>query len=384
MNINIINILPSKHPRLESKINYSTKMNHITMTCIHRGKDGRILNPQNQPKRLVISKKLNINIELGEILGLYYGDGTKNYPSGVEFTNFCPDLIKLWMDYLNKMNISNKKLYYKIKISENCKIKYNITKNEIINYWIDILNLSKEYNITIHWVKAKGTPSSYLRKYGSMVIGYSNTMFSIFFNTLINNINYFLKDESFRIGFIRGLFAAEGNINLRKNGSLSLIRIAGSRKARKFTSNILKNYFNVSTKDDDQSNQIYMGRLEYEKLKHLDMIALHPEKKAAYEKGYEILMKNINRKPDKNIVLKNKTAIKILKLLKNEDLYYKNIIKNIGITRDYLKMIINGYEHGKFRYFGLHKLGIISKTKIGTEFKISLTNKGQMFVRNLQ
>lgn len=375
-------ILPSNHPKLGTKINYSSSKNKIIISYVNRGKNGKVLNPQNQPKKLSVPKNIDINEKLGEVLGMYYGDGTKNYHPAVEFVNFCPELIELWIRYLNNLGIKSENLYYKIKISENCKIKHNINIQSVKNYWISKLGLTTNHNINTHWVKSKGTPSTYLRKYGSIVVGYNNSTFSLFFNSFIKNIENFLEDEKFRIGFIRGLFAAEGNINVRKNGSLSLIRIAGSKKARIFTSNILKKYFNVIAKDDDQSNQIYFGRLEHEKIKHLNIISLHPEKKEAYDRGYKILMRNLERTPDQNCVLRNKTAIKILNLLKNKELKYKDIIKNIGITRDYLKMLTNGYKHGsKYQYSGLQELGIVEKRKIGSEFILSLTKKGKNLLK---
>lgn len=386
--VEIINFLPKNHPKTKAKMIYKFHDDKIIISCVHRGKNNRwkdkILNPQNQPESLTIPSYLKLNEKFGEVIGLYYGDGTKNNMRSIEFSNFCVELIKMWLEFLYTFDISYNDLEYRIKISENSRSKYNVTYPEIIGYWRkQLLQIPKDNIIKINWVKSQGKASDYLRKYGTFVVRYNDSMFSLFFNTLMKNIPTFIKTNSFRKGFVRGLIAAEGNINIRKNESLSLLRIAGSVKERKFISKLLNVYFKIKSSDDNHSNQIYIGNIkQFRKLKKFNFHALHPEKQKRFESGYEILLKNLKRNHDDNAFLNNKLAIEMLVGLSQKSLCYKSILKSFNISREYLRDMINGYKKDKYRYNGLIKLGLVKKVKQGKEFRLFITERGRLFLED--
>ena len=200
---------------------------------------------------------------------------------------------------------------------------------------------------------------------------------------MIKNVPIFIKTIDFRIGFVRGLIAAEGNINIRKNGSLSLLRIAGSVKERKFISKLLDMYFHIKSSDDNQSNQIYIGNIrQFRKIKRYNFHALHSQKRKQFEAGYKILLKNLERKHDDNAFLNNKMAIGIVIALSEKSLLYKNFLRSFDISHEYLKKIINGYNKDKYTYNGLIKLGLVKKMKEGREFRLFITEKGRSFLED--
>ena len=385
--IEVIKILPKLYPRTLDEINFKINENNVTIICEHKDRKGRILNPQNQPRALVVPRYIEINETFGEILGLYYGDGTKDDLSCVEFSNSCPELITFWKNYLHNFDIDDTDFIYKIKVSENVKLKYGLEEKEIIDYWRQSLNILQEKDIRLMWVKTRHEPSTYLSKFGTFVLVYHDSMFSFFFNALIDNILIFLvMNEKFRIGFIRGLIAAEGNINLRKNGSLSLVRIAGNKTRRRLYSLILWKFFRIEAQDDNYTNQIYVGGYSrLNKIKELNLHFLHPIKREKFENGYLKLVNNKNRKHDDNMFLRNKKAIEILRNLETRPLRNNEIKNTLGISTKYVDFIINGYRRRKagYKYNGLKEIGLIKKERVDGVLKWKLTEKGQIFLKDL-
>ncbi len=386
-NVDIINLLPKHHPITNAEIVYRIDGEKVAITCTQKGKTGvwknKVLNPQNQPKQIIVPRFIELNTGFGELIGLYYGDGTKN-ANCIEFTNFCPELLEVLIRYLSDLSIYYESLEHRIKISSNVKVKYNISELEIIEYWRNRLKIPIQCQIKVNWVNSQCKASNYLRKYGSFVIRYHNSMFALFFNTLVKNIDYFAKSESFRLGFLRGLIAAEGNINIRKNGSLSLLRIAGSRDKRSFISNFINTNFHLKVSDDPNSNQIYIGhRDQFKLIKTLDLYSLHPEKRDQFDRGYQNLLTRLEKlKHKNNALMKNKNAIKLLCILYYRPLYYKEILNSLKITCEWLKMLINGYKSGIYQYKGLQELGVVKKTKNGREFILYITDNGKLFLEN--
>ncbi len=385
--IDIIDFLPERTPSIGSKIKFSTRKNKVTIFWINKDKKGRILNPQNQPKPITVPRYISIDENLGEALGIYFGDGTKNDYSSIELINSCPEILKLWKNHIVELGICLEELHYNIKLSENVKTKYNISETEIEKYWRESLKISPEKNISINWINTKGRPSSYLEKHGSLTIRYFDVNFSLFYNSLISKIESFLEmSEDFRIGFIRGLIASDGNINFRKNGSLGLVRIAGNKDQRKFVANILKKYFEIET-NEDKNNQIYFGSYKkLNKVKKLQLHTLHPRKRRVFEKSFEILLSNLTRSHDENAILKNESAIKILKLLKQKPFKNKEIINQSTISRDRIKQLFNGYKHDGYHYRGLEELGLVFfKRNVDNRCEKIwyITQKGREFLKNL-
>lgn len=382
--IDVTGLLPQYHPRTNNPINYKVGKETVIVSCIQRGKRNQLLPNQNQPKDIEIPRFINLNEDLGESLGLYFGDGTKK-DIGLEFSNSSPHIMDLWLKHLKTFDINEDKINYIAKVSINSKIKYNVTEDEIKTFWCSSLDIEKT-KIIIQWVKSKGKPSTYLKKYGTLVIRYYDSLFSVFYNTLLENLPTFLEEnEQFRVGFLRGLVAAEGNINIKKNGSLGLFRIAGDSNTRVFISNLLSNFFNIHAKED-KSNQLYFsGFKNFQIVKDLDLHTLHPEKAKSFEDGYEVLKKNLNRKSDKYLFLKNKRAINILISLRESPKSYSDLEEIIKVSPRYLRLILKGGKNaGNYWYYGLLHMGLVLRNKDKGVMIWRITEKGKKFLKDLK
>ncbi len=381
MQIHVTEFLPSIDPRTGSKINIETSGSNLRVSCFHKG-----LPQQNQPKDLIIPEFIDLDEKLGESLGLYFGDGTKAFRGGVEFCNSSPELAENWLNHLESFGIDEKKLHFSIKLSENSVLKYKVGENELNGFWRSVT--SREQS-KVFIVKNNGHKySTYLQKYGSLRICYNDTMFSIFYNSLIKGIPFFIEiSRPFLIGFMRGVIAAEGNINLSKCGSLNMLRIAGTPAERKFISNVLHRHFGIAS-SEDENNQIYIsGYRCFTIVRSLNLHVLHPDKREKLEGGFAILEKNKNRKSDENCVLKNKTAIKLLKMLEYwNETNLSNMRRELRISKKYIRMIMNGYVIRRgdktYKYNGLVKLNLVSKRKLGWYVLCRITREGKEFLRN--
>lgn len=88
------------------------------------------------------AKKLNIEHTM--MCMLYWGEGNKKR-NGVGFTNTEPQMMKLFFNCLKKffnINIG------KVKIRINCYLDKGITQEDIENYWLGILELTREKNLS--------------------------------------------------------------------------------------------------------------------------------------------------------------------------------------------------------------------------------------------
>jgi DNA-binding MarR family transcriptional regulator len=363
------------------------KKKNLTFYWINK-KNGKPLGKNNQPKPIKLPRYIKIDEKAGEIIGLYYGEGTKN-ENYVEFVNSSVELIKLWIKSLKIFGIKKSDLSFTIKISGNVKKKYNLSEEEIKEFWRNAIRIPSNKKIKIQWVKARGKPSSYLKKYGSLTVRFFNVLFSYFYNLLLKNATQLVfKSFEFATGFLRGIIAAEGNINFEsKSKSLSLIRIAGSRDERKFFGKLLFNLLKINTKED-KNNQIYFtGFKNFQKIKKLELFRLDPLKNKLFEIGYNCILRNINRQKDPNVVLKNEIGLRILKLLENSEKSTKEIITMLGLSRDNLKRYLKGYRIGNFKYRGLFDLGLVSyrrNPERRCEKIWKITKAGKTFLRNLK
>ncbi len=378
MRIEVRGIIPVLHPVTRAKIITEFAGSNVVLSCKHEK-----LPPQNQPKTLLIPRFMELDEKLGECIGLYYGDGTKNR-NHLEFCNSSIELANIWLNHLKFFGITANKLHFSVKLSENSIIKYNVGDSAVIDFW---KRLTGTYPCKIFTVKNYGHRiSNYVQKFGSIRMCYNDAMLSIFYNALIDNVPKLISmSRPFLVGFVRGVIAAEGNVNLRGNGSLSLLRIAGTPEERIFFSKILHRHFGIESLEDS-SNQIYIKGYNYLTIvKKFNLHALHPFKCKSFEAGYAILKSNINKKSDKNVVLKNKIAIRLLGLFEgDEELGCSDIIRCLGVSNDYVRIILNGHSRRvgskAYKYHGLVKLGFIRKSKKGRRNVCKITVRGKKFL----
>ncbi len=148
--------------------------------------------------------KIKVDKDFLYFLGLRYGDGTNGARIGVVNKNF--DLIKNTSDYL-------KKLFPNSKLQGAINIHKKINNKTLKNLKIRMNNIVD--NLTIYDLSKYDVKGDYV-----LYVFIVNEFFNKIYNSLINELNFFFKNLSFRQkgAFLAGFFDAEGNVNkLDKN-----------------------------------------------------------------------------------------------------------------------------------------------------------------------
>ena len=97
-----------------------------------------------------------------------------------------------------------------------------------------------------------------------------------------------LSTEKFATPFIRGMFAAEGQVALKKWGTLFYISFSSAEKEIvTLLKGCLKLLGITSGKYFEQSRKFPVsGRRNFERIRYLNIHFLHPEKRAKFEQGF--------------------------------------------------------------------------------------------------
>ena len=160
----------------------------------------------NSPKPFTLPRVIRVDKEFMEAIGMYLGDGKLSADDKhLGFASIDKDMAKFILDFfINRFSISLKDVTISIRFKE--------FKEEVLKNWAEVLN--------ILYYKFKIQTSS-RTKNESCDIEISGKVFRILFEKIINQIttSNFIYDKQLRRAFLRGLFAAEGNIgvNYEKN-----------------------------------------------------------------------------------------------------------------------------------------------------------------------
>jgi len=131
-----------------------------------------------------------------------------------------------------------------------------------------------------------------------------------------NSLHYIETDEKFRAGFLQGVFAAEGSIELRKNGSLHFIYISQYDDRIRA---IIKKTLNLSgirftEKIHLHSKDLRISHLDnFERIHMLNMCAISAIKLRKFKSGLAML-----RKSHHAGIRPGQTRREIIELLKSE------------------------------------------------------------------
>jgi len=259
------------------------------------------------PRPIELKFYIDINSSFMEIIGLYFGDGN-NKPSGsagrrVALANSCPYLHKIWIDFLEKFNIDRTKLNVQTQIGFN-NSKFD---EDILSYWSCKLDLP--LSCFTRKVSIKKCNSTY---WGLAVVNFNNKIFRKIFDNIFNCcLNLCKNDEELSKGFLRGLFAAEGHVNLNSYKTLNALNIPVKDDQRRiFVKSLLDN---LEIKSRDCYGRLDItGYLNFKIVGDISLCDLHPDKKSVFEKGYTNLLESH--------ATKSLTKLKILNLLEKENL----------------------------------------------------------------
>lgn len=156
-------------------------------------------------KRVIVNRSLLLDDLFFEGLGLWEGDGGKS--KGLYFGSSCPDLLVLFLRFVEeKLGIPRE------------KFKVTMCVPPQVDKWP-----------RKRWSKMLGIPiqnftnichNAHLGREHAMAYYNSEILVEIMKNMLDNLKPVILSEERFATSFLRGMFAAEGSVVLKKSGVL--------------------------------------------------------------------------------------------------------------------------------------------------------------------
>lgn len=346
-----------------------------------------------QPKPLILPRYIKLSETLGEFCGLYYGEGStskNSWTSHTQFTNSNVGLVECFLSFMeNHLNFNRKNFIYRVKAGK--KISGNLSEDEITKFWLSKLRLHHNPTIKIYWDKK-------IRKRAShrMMV----TLGSIIFRRILDRIidlvcELCFVNHNLRIGFIRGLFAAEGTVSLNKCSLHHVIITQGYRDPikdkifgkpkREFIKKLLR-YENIITNDNKKGINIAVTNLRnLEIFNNLRLYKLHKDKTKKFEAGFSKLKKS------KRAGISNYES----QLLVLELLYCKGpvSISEISKLRNRQDKTIIGIINGRK---DRNKKGLLEKNYVYISDKIKLkhskkpinlywiTKKGEEYLKELK
>jgi len=189
---------------------------------IDKTKDGLLITKDHKfgrigrPYSIILPNKIKIS---PEVVGLFVGEGYNN-DSSIIFANSNEIAIDKFLDFIKQFNL---RINFYLEISIKNKSKKFI--QESVNFWEDHLGiklkrirLRKEFNS--------------ITKHGTIHVGVNNSFLSKMFKQIINISKIRVeKSKTLAIDYIKGIIAAEGNVNIKKiTNCVYMVRISASKE----------------------------------------------------------------------------------------------------------------------------------------------------------
>ncbi len=179
--------------------------------------------------RHITIKNFIDSVKIAELMGFYYGDGTTC--EGIQsfrLTNCEPSILNHCLDTLEILGVGRDQFKAQIIYSTDTEVTNEI-KNRCINYWSKTLGLNIEKIVSV--TKSKNIRET--KRYGSARIFIDSTVLvEILLRGVMEHVLKKISKPQERIdyellkGFMRGLLAAEGSVQLNKQGSVVRVGIA--------------------------------------------------------------------------------------------------------------------------------------------------------------
>ncbi|MBU4369589.1 hypothetical protein KKG58_02385 [Patescibacteria group bacterium] len=288
------------------------------------------------PKPVVLNRKIEASRELGSLFGFWAGDGGKTV---FTLVNTNPELLKKFYRIMQTI-FGGINFTLRLRIPPNFKTKQKNIVSRAQKLFLEIKDIkmsmcSREKNFPI-----------YILYNGSTIF---IKLFKLLYEYFCENVK---KDHPFWDGYIAGIIAAEGHMDLRKNyGTLSRISIAQTVEAtkkyicealdaREITYSEKKAYINI------------FGKRNYELIFQRDIFSLHSVKKKQFIQGYEAITQDqySTNEIEGMILEKLKTPKRVSVLAKETDRCRQTIREHILLKSKSLFMRgllkVSGRERG--------------------------------------
>lgn len=183
------------------------------------------LNARNCRKSLILPKFIEFNDNDFMAIGLYLAEGQKfvnldrktHHTGEIDFAMSELNCLELFCNFIEKIGISRTEL--KICVNLNINFKYQISEEEVLDYWIKSLNLTRASLRPTSRVSYTGTQgkkiSTCTGKHGCLHLTYASIIFRSFFLNFINKIfdeAIASKNISVICLILKGFFAGDGHV----------------------------------------------------------------------------------------------------------------------------------------------------------------------------
>jgi hypothetical protein len=225
-------------------------------------------------KRIVLNRIIELDELFFEGLGLWLGEGGKG--KGLYFGNSTSALILRFLKFAEeKLGISR----------HNFKVTLNMTavkdENSTVEKWSNALQIPTR-NFTRICIDPRIS-----REYAQVY--YNGVVVAELMKVLHKKLEVaILTTNKFAIPFLRGIFAAEGSVIMRKSGILHHLNISSKdRKLIEFLKRCLELFEMTSSEYDSRGKNLPIhGWRNFKHFKELGIHTLHPEKYEKFELGF--------------------------------------------------------------------------------------------------
>jgi hypothetical protein len=227
-----------------------------------------------ESKRATVNRFVTLDKLLFEGLGLWHGEGSKN--KGIYFSNSNTQLVRHFLEFMEE-KLGFSRASFKVTI---CTPNPD-GLNEVKTKWSNLLEIPI---------------SNFTNVCNDSRINKENVQ--VYFNSvvlveLLRSLHEKLKplvesSVEFAAAYLRGIFAGEGSVLLKKSGVLFHIDFATKDKESvQFYKRCLDRLGITHDKYIEKSLkfQIY-GRRNFQRFKELGIHTLHPEKREKFERGF--------------------------------------------------------------------------------------------------
>jgi len=225
-------------------------------------------------KHVVLNRIIELDELFFEGLGLWLGEGGKG--KGLYFGNSAAELILRFLKFAEeKLGINR----------QNFKVTLNVptvkNENSTIERWSNTLQIPTK-NFTGMCIDPRISREYAQVYYNSVVVAELMKVLQKKLEAAISTT------DKFTIPFLRGIFAAEGSVIMRKSGILHHLNISSKdRKMIEFLKRCLEVFGITSSEYDSKGKNLPIhGWRNFRRFKELGIHTLHPEKREKFEQGF--------------------------------------------------------------------------------------------------
>jgi len=227
------------------------------------------------------SKKISINrfIELDDLffegLGLWQGEGSKS--KGLYFCNSTLEILLHFLDFSEKrLGLTKKSFKVVTHVSQ-----LDGPGDEVMKKWSSLLEIPMENFVDI--CIDPRINQEHVQIYFNSVV-----LVELLMNLHEKLKPLILSNINFVANYLRGIYAAEGSVILRRSGILHHLNVSSKdERMVKFLERCFASLGITPSKYENKSRNLPIhGWRNFKRFRELGIHTLHPEKRAKFERGF--------------------------------------------------------------------------------------------------